>query len=179
LFLSLLFAAGCAHAPGPAQTPSLTAADYYPLALGNRWTYRADLLGQTHDETVEIEGKKDGFFVDNHKGMIEATGAGVRDQHRFLLKNPIAEGTKWKNVVSVTALESYEITRADFPCEVPAGSFLHCVTVESRNRTSQATLVNQLTFAPHVGIVRLETLAEVNGQRIPQASLVLTSFAVK
>ena len=186
--LGFLLALGCAHAP-TSEAPGLTAADYYPLALGNRWTYRADLLGQSHEETVEIQGRKDGFFTDNHKGMLQADAQGVRDRLRYLLKNPIAEGTHWENVVSVSELERYQITRADFPCEVPAGSFLHCVTVESRTRTSQATLVNDLTFAPHVGIVRVETVAELSGspggsdaqapQRIPQASLTLTSFAVK
>ena len=43
----------------------------------------------------------------------------------------------------------------------------------------QRTLVNELTFAPSVGIVRLELSLESNGKRVPQSSFELKEFAVK
>jgi hypothetical protein len=36
-----------------------------------------------------------------------------------------------------------------------------------------------MTFAPGVGLVRVETIAEVKGKRIPQARLELVSFRIK
>jgi hypothetical protein len=49
--------------------------------------------------------------------------------------------------------------------------------VESRNRIdNKTTLVNDITFAPQVGMVRIEVAAEVGGQHIPQHRLVLKSY---
>ena len=180
-WLGILAAAaiGCAHAPQVAK-PTFHAADYYPLALGNTWTYKGEMLGQPGEQTVEIEGETGGYFRDNQHGAVKVDEGGVRDENRYLLRDPIRTGTEWKSTVSVSTLERYRIADGDFPCEVPAGSFAHCVRVESRNRTAQATLVNELTFAPHVGIVRIETYAELaGGQRIPQVKLELTRFSVK
>jgi hypothetical protein len=178
-FLAALGVA-CAHAPEAPPKPEFHAADYYPLALGNRWTYRAELLGQTREQTIEIQGEVGGYFRDNQGGSVKADAMGVRDQNRYLLRDPIQTGTEWKSTVSVSSLERYRIVDGDFPCEAPAGGFSHCVKVESKNRTPQATLVNVLTFAPHVGIVRIETYAETTkGERIPQAKLVLENFSVK
>jgi hypothetical protein len=38
-------------------------------------------------------------------------------------------------------------------------------------------LVNEMTFAPGVGIVRLTTVLESNGKQIPQSSLALLKFS--
>ena len=52
------------------------------------------------------------------------------------------------------------------------------MTVESRNRVEEGTtLVNEMTFAPGVGIVRLSTVLESNGKRIPQSTLALVKFS--
>ena len=101
----------------------------------------------------------------------------MRDQKRYLLRNPIAAGTKWTNVVSVSSVEAYEITAANQPCDAPAGKWEGCVVVESRNRVEEGTvLVNEMTFAPGVGIVRLSTVLESNGKQIPQSTLALSKF---
>ena len=60
----------------------------------------------------------------------------------------------------------------------PAGKWTGCVVVESRNRVEEGTtLVNEMTFAPGVGIVRLSTVLESNGKQIPQSTLALLKFA--
>jgi hypothetical protein len=171
--------AGCAHAPAAKTSPAgLSASDYYPLAVGNAWTYDARMLGEQHVAEVRILRQANGFFEDSQGSKLAVDAEGLRDDKRYLLKNPLREGAEWDNVVSVSAREHYRIAQADAPCQVPAGSFQHCVTVESRTRTSQVTLINALTFAPGVGIVHLTVEAERNGQRTPQSELTLTHYAL-
>jgi hypothetical protein len=51
------------------------------------------------------------------------------------------------------------------------------VVVESRNRVEEGkTLVNEYTLAPGVGIVRLATVLELDGKRLPQSRLELVSL---
>jgi hypothetical protein len=160
--------------------PSQSLAAYYPLAVGNRWTYRVN--GRA-DRTVDVEVLKeeDGYFHDNQGGQLSVDGFGVRDRKRYLLRGPLTEGNQWTNVVSVSSTERYRILQAGVPCEAPAGSFKHCVRVEARNRVdAETTLVNALTFAEGVGLVRIEVSAEKsNGERLPQTWLELASFKLQ
>ena len=164
----------------PRSRPSESLSAYYPLAVGNRWTYRVN--GRV-DKAVDVEVLKeeDGYFHDNQGGQLSVDGFGVRDRKRYLLRGPLAEGNQWTNVVSVSSTERYRILQAGVPCEAPAGSFSHCVRVEARNRVdAQTTLVNALTFAEGVGLVRIEVSAEKsNGERMPQTWLELASFKLQ
>jgi hypothetical protein len=163
--------------PRPAAEP-LSA--YYPLAVGNRWTYR---INGRSDKTVDVEVLKeeDGYFHDNQGGQLAVDGFGVRDRKRYLLRGPLTEGHGWTNVVSVSSTERYRILQAGVPCEAPAGSFSHCVRVEARNRVdATTTLVNALTFAEGVGLVRVDVSAEKsNGERVPQTWLELVSYQLQ
>jgi len=157
----------------------ITAAEFYPLAIGTTWTYEVKLLGDTRSIDVSILRKNgDGFVEDSTGAQFLADTYGVRDQKRYLLRNPIAAGTKWTNVVSVSSIENYEIVAANQACDAPAGKWDNCVVVESRNRVEEGTtLVNEMTFAPGVGIVRLSTVLESNGKQIPQSTLALMKFS--
>lgn len=160
--------------------PSESLAAYYPLAVGNRWTYR---VNGREDKTVDVEVLKeeDGYFQDNQGGQLTVDGFGVRDRKRYLLRGPLEKGNEWTNVVSVSSTERYRILQAGVPCEAPAGSFRHCVRVEARNRVdANTTLVNALTFAEGVGLVRIEVSAEKsNGERVPQTWLELASYKLR
>jgi hypothetical protein len=160
------------------EKAQLNAADFYPLAVGSTWNYEVKLLGETRQiEVTTLRKNAEGFVEDSTGAQFMADAYGVRDQKRYLLRNPIATGTKWTNVVSVSSVENYEITGADQPCDSPAGKWDHCVVVESRNRVQEGTvLVNEMTFAPGVGIVTLSTVLESNGKRIPQSTLALLKF---
>lgn len=153
---------------------------YYPLAVGNQWTY---LVNGRADKPVEVkvlEENAEGYFVDSQGGQLKVDGFGVRDPKRYLLRGPIEAGRSWNNVVSVSSTERYQIVQAGVPCEVPAGAFQNCVQVEARNRVDQGTtIVGTWTYAPGVGMVRMEMAAERNGQRIPQTFLELKSYQVK
>ncbi|HEX8824700.1 MAG TPA: hypothetical protein VF794_32570 [Archangium sp.] len=160
--------------------PSDSLAAYYPLAVGNRWTYR---VNGREDKTVDVEVLKeeDGYFHDNQGGQLTVDGFGVRDRKRYLLRGPLSEGNAWTNVVSVSSTERYRILQAGVPCEAPAGAFAHCVRVEARNRVdANTTLVNTLTFAEGVGLVRIDVSAEkADGERLPQTWLELASYKLQ
>jgi len=175
-----VMAAGCAkrvETQAPVAAESRPAASYYPLAVGNRWTYRVKFLGQEREQQVEIVRQQDGAFVDNQGGQLVADAYGVRDQKRYLLRYPLETGRTWSNVVSVSSVEHYRILEAGTRCEVPAGSFEDCVRVEGRNRVDErTTIVNEMTFAQGVGLVRVQVIAEVGAKRIPQTELRLLSY---
>jgi hypothetical protein len=154
-------------------------AEYYPLSVGNSWTYTVNGRGDRPVE-VKILKEEDGFFQDSQGGQLMVDSFGIRDQKRYLLRGPVETGRTWTNVVSVSSTERYQIVRTGAPCEAPAGVFQNCVQVEGRNRVDeQTTLINTFTFAPGVGLVRIQVEAERDGRRIPQTWLELTSYQVK
>lgn len=179
LGLGALALAGCAHAPSAPEAPAAHARDYYPLAVGNHWSYQTQMLGSDRPLEIAILRTADGYFVDNQGAQLTYDADGLRDDRRYLLKDPIKTGTEWDNVVSVSAREHYRITQADAPCDAPAGHFEHCVTVESQNRTAEVTLHNTLTFARGVGLVRLSVTAEAQGNTIPQTEYALSSYVLQ
>lgn len=172
--------AGCAHSgrDGGSAAPRRTAADYYPLGIGNRWVY--EINGRS-DRTVTVEilrQDSDGFFVDSQGGQLRADAFGIRDPKRYLLRDPLEQGRTWTNIVSVSSAERYAISSVGTPCEAPAGKFEDCVQVEAKNRVdANVTLVNRQTYAPGVGLVRVQVLARhSNGKEVPQTWLDLRSF---
>lgn len=178
--LTAALAGGCVKRAGETQAGPLPVAAYYPLAVGNRWTYQVKLLNEVSEQTVRIEREEHGVFVDNQGGKLSVDGYGLTDRQRYLLREPIEPGKTWNNVVTVSSTERYQILQVGLSCEVPAGTFEGCVRVESRNRLNRrTTLVNELTFAPHVGIVRIRVIAETDGKQIPQTELALKSYEIK
>ncbi len=156
------------------------ASDYQPLAIGNRWTYRGTMGGQTVAKSITTLGIDQGFFVDDAGGRMKIDRDGLRDDKRYLLKNPIARGSKWMAVVSPSSTERYEITGTDVTVETPAGKFEHCVVVHASNRIdSTKQLENEWTYAPGVGIVKIETKLRDGSQLIPQALVELVSHRLE
>ncbi|MBK7864825.1 MAG: hypothetical protein IPJ65_40745 [Archangiaceae bacterium] len=178
LFGVLVVAAGCAHAPPPKREPS-PVAEYYPLAVGNTWSYEGEMLGGPAKFDISIVKEERGRFTDSQDNVLTIDSYGIRDEKRYLLRTPLEVGTRWNNVVSVSSYEQYAIVEAGQACDAPAGRYLNCVVVESRNKgDGEKVLVNTLTFAPKVGMIRIATALETQGKRIPQARLELTRFQV-
>lgn len=184
---------GCAHEPAepPAPAPAQAAARpgkipdsarYFPLAVGNRWTYEATYLGERSTRHVEVVAFRDGDYVDRDGRAMRVDREGVRDQVRYLLHEPLSVGATWTSVVAPGAAEHYKILSVRSPCEAPAGKFPDCVEVESRAivdpRTPGRLLVNRVTFAAGVGIVRVRTALEEGTKSAPTAELLLTAFEV-
>ncbi|MDY7228069.1 hypothetical protein [Hyalangium rubrum] len=181
LVVAALVSTGCAKNVEVEEKPrgATQVSEYYPLSVGNTWKY---VVNGRADKMVEVKILKEegGFFHDTQGGQLMADSFGIRDQKRYLLRGPLETGHSWTNVVSVSSTERYQILRVGAPCEAPAGVFKDCVQVEARNRVDvDTTLVNTFTFAPGVGLVRIQVEAEREGRRIPQTWLELTSFQVK
>lgn len=173
--------AACAPRAAPLPAPAAFADEvgaFYPLAVGNQWHYAGAMLGVRTTRAIEIVRSEGGVFYDNLGGALRLDGHGLRDDRRYLLRGPVERGTSWTSVTSVSAVERYEISAVGQEVRVAAGTFGGCVTVRAATRlTARRVLYNELTFAPRVGIVRLETyLLEDERQRIPQVALELQRY---
>jgi len=188
LAVSATLAAGCAHGPAaptaPARAPAV--ADLFPLALGNEWTWEdqsPSLQGgpRAPPRTVRIlEKTADGFFRDSERGELRVAGNCLQDRLRRLLCGPVAAGTSWTSVVSVSSTERYEIAAVGETVVTPAGTFTGCVRVRALNRAAPGTdLVNEISYAPGVGPVRIETFAVAGGQAVPQFKALLRAYKVE
>lgn len=178
-------ASACARAPVAPPRLAQAPADYYPLAVGNEWVYRdaSPALGtdrQGPTRTVRIlERTKDGYWRDSTGAELRADPDCLHDRDRRLLCAPFEAGKSWASVVSVSSTERYEIVGLGEKVATPAGTFDGCVRVRARNRASPANeLVNELTFAPAVGLVRIETAIVVNGKVSPQARFLLERYRI-
>lgn len=167
---------GVEKRPEVSGTP---AKDFYPLAVGNSWAYQVQQLGAKDTIEVKILKEDNGVFEDSTGAQLFTDAFGVRDQKRYLLRDPVDVGTEWSNVVSVSSVERYKIVATHISCDAPAGHFEDCAVVESTNRVAEGkALVNELTFAPKVGLVRISTLLLNGDQKIPQSTLELTKYTV-
>jgi hypothetical protein len=182
-------AAACARAPAPAEraVPAASApGDYFPLAVGNEWTYRDESPALPPERrgarrTVRIlERTRDGYYRDSERGELRADRDCLHDRSRRLLCGPIAPGTSWSSVVSVSSTERYEIAAVGETVSTPAGRFEGCVRVRGHNRAEPGTdHVLEITYAPRVGPVRIETYAVVGAAVTPQVRAVLERFELE
>lgn len=185
ILILVAFAAGCSAAtvtPGRGAATGPTPADYFPLAVGNEWVWddvSPQLAsGRPGARTVRIvERTSDGWFRDSDRTELRADGDCVRDRIRRLVCAPLTAGNGWKSVVSVSSTERYEIVGVGERVEVPAGRFDGCIRVRAHNRAGPSTEhVMEMTYAPGVGPVRLETWALVDGVAAPQVRAVLRAY---
>jgi hypothetical protein len=179
LMLSVLVG-GCAttqNSTAPSLTPTLSVKDFQPLTIGTTWKYELTLLGAARAVDISLVKQEGQFTLDSTGAKFAIDQFGLRDDKRYLLRNPLTVGTSWTNVVSVSSIERYQILSAGQPCQEAGQQFDSCVVVLSRNTILEdKALENELTFAKGVGIVRVNTVLVDKGQRIPQSSLVLLRF---
>lgn len=175
-----LLGAACAGSTSVAGRPPAELSEYAPIAVGSSWTYDTAYPGQTGEMTVTITGEKDGYFVDDKNGAFRLTGDGLRDRQRFLVRYPLVVGTQWKTVVGPSAVEHAQITSVGAPCASVMGQFDDCLVVHAWIRQSdQMTLHIEWTWAKGVGLVKLETEADLAGKgRVPQVKQSLRRYAV-
>jgi len=198
--LALALSLSCAHAPEAAEPapahPSAPAAapraqgggiaEYFPLAVGNEWVYVDESPSLPPNRrgvrrTVRIlDRTTDGYFRDNERGELRVEGDCVRDRVRRLLCQPLSPGASWSSIVSVSSTERYEIASTDESVETPAGRFGRCVRVRAHNRATPTTdQVLEITYAPRVGPIRIETYVVVGGRVTPQVKALLESYKVE
>ena len=170
---------GCAKKTVRPEERQRQLSEYLPLSVGNSWTYDRVFLGEEGEQTVQIVREEDGFYVDDRGNALAVDAHGIRDPKRYLLRYPLESGREWTTIVSVSSMERYKILDVGFRCEVPAGTFTDCVRVEGRSRIdAEQWMVNQITFAPGVGMVRFEFFLDTANKRIPQGQMVLKRFEV-
>jgi hypothetical protein len=181
LALAVSLPLGCASAPAR-PTVQASPAAYFPLAVGNEWTYADESPALPPERrgsrrTVKIVGRApDGFFQDSDGNSLRAGADCVQDRMRRLLCAPLEKGKGWASVVSVSSTERYEIAAVGERVETPAGPFDGCVRVRAHNRASPSTdHVLEISYAPGVGPVRIETYAVVDGKVVPQVRALLVS----
>lgn len=189
----LPLAALLAACAGPGQRPAgatpsgasaRTPGEFYPLAIGNEWTYRDESPGARQgagSRTVRVLSRtKDGYFKDSERGEVRADADCLHDRNRRLLCGPIATGTTWTSVVSVSSTEKYEIVGVGEKLETPAGLFEGCVRVRATNRAGPGSeLVLETTYAPGIGPARIETFALVSGKVVPQFRAILEKVRIE
>jgi hypothetical protein len=179
-------AAAASSAAAPVRPEAGGPGEYFPLAIGNEWIYvdESPSLPQARRgvrRTVRIlERTADGFFRDNERGELRVEGNCVRDRVRRLLCQPFTVGATWSSVVSISSTERYEIAAIDEALDTPAGRFDRCVRVRAHNRATPSTdHLLEITYAPRVGPVRIETFVVVDGRVTPQVKAVLHSYKVE
>jgi hypothetical protein len=186
--LAAVLLAACAHAPGQAPADAAPAAPdptaWFPLAVGNEWTWidaspRAG-GGVPKERTVRIVSRDaEGFYVDDANGALKSAHGCIQDRVRRILCAPFEPERTWISIVSETSTERYRIAGTGLVVKVPAGEFRDCVLVRASNRAGDdAEIVLETTYAPGVGPVRIETFAQADGRRIPQVKAELRSYRI-
>lgn len=180
-------APGVATAPAPprpgAAAPDPTA--WFPLAVGNEWTW-VDLSpsqepGTARRRTVRIVSRDaEGFYVDDARGALKSAHGCIQDRVRRILCAPFEAERSWTSVVSETSTERYQIAATGLTVTVPEGTFQDCILVRARNRAGgDAEVLLETTYAPGVGPVRIETFAIVGGKKVPQVKAELASHRIE
>ncbi|MDP2344541.1 MAG: hypothetical protein Q8O67_26550 [Deltaproteobacteria bacterium] len=181
LALVIALAGGCATTSNSGGGDK--AGDYFPLAVGNRWTYRI-VPGPPEPQQVQILRRDDdGFFVDDRGGRLAPRSDGVFDGQRFLLQEPLAVDHTWTALPRKQAPETYRITATDAVVTVPAGTFSPCVEVRGEQPTPPGAPAGKLliswTYAKGVGLIRFEQQVQLGSDPpLTTATMELVSFEV-
>lgn len=182
LVLLGLFLAACSGAPPqPAPSPQQAGRDpsaYYPLALGNSWTY--EYTPGARRETIQIVGRDGPWFLDDHRGRVRSDADGVRDADQYLLHAPLTEGAEWTAVQNLV-VQHFRVASIDATVKTRAGSFTNCVVVRNESPLPQnaGKFVTEWTYAPHVGLVQVRTQTISPRGTQDQSRLDLVSYRVQ
>ncbi len=161
-----------------AASPASAVAPFYPLAIGNEWTYELVSGEQRRRETIKIISRDGAWFEDDHRGRLRLDDGGLRDREHYLLRPPLELGKKW-SAVSELVVQRFEVVAVEGSEVTPAGTFLHCVTVRNEQPLpeNRGLFVTDWTYAPGVGMVRLHTsVRSADGKVAPQVSLALVEY---
>lgn len=178
-------ATGTTPAAAGIRAPAPDPTAYFPLAIGNEWTW-IDLSPAQEPRTgrrrtVRIVSRDaEGFYVDDSRGALKSAHGCIQDRVRRLLCAPFEADRSWTSVVSETSTERYQIAATGLTVTVPEGTFQGCILVRARNRAGEdAEVLLETTYAPGVGPVRIETFALVGGKKVPQVKAELASHRIE
>jgi hypothetical protein len=180
------FAAACSTAaprpsPKEASSAAASAAAFYPLAVGNSWTYEVTSAGSSRRDTVQIVGRDGPWFLDDHRGRFRTEPDGIRDADRYLLRNPLTAGARWTAVENLV-VQRFEVISTDAQLATRAGSFEGCIVVRNEQplERGRGKYVTEWTYAPGVGLARLLThTVSASGASHEQVKLELVAYRVR
>jgi hypothetical protein len=161
--------------------PTFKLEDYFPLQVGNRWTYRiSSVHGKPIERSVQIVKRQGGSFVDNFRESYLVDSYGLRNNNvRYLLKYPLRVGTQWLSVTNITSVERYSITEIDRQEKVPAGDYKNCLVVKAREqRAGQGAVEALFIFAPRVGLIKNVAIRDDGSSRRIYNTMELVDFQV-
>jgi hypothetical protein len=179
--LALLLLLVCACKSGPQAAPGGASGEdatlFYPLAVGNSWTYA--VRGADRQETIQIVGRDGPWFIDDHRGRLRYESDGVRDADRYLLRTPLAAGAKWTAVENLV-VQHFEVVSMDANAVTRAGTFTRCAVVRNEQPLGKGgKFVTEWTYARRVGLVQLVTsTVDAQGRQQEQTRLQLVAYRV-
>jgi len=178
VMLAALPQLGCASGSAAAtpDTPAvpLTAAEYYPLQAGWKWSYDIEKDGQhilafyavtsRNGDTATVQAGDDRLtYAITPLGIARKDGNVMGD---FLIKDPLAPGAGW-----ALAEGRAQVVSIGQQVTVMAGTFKNCVVVEETR--SDPTRIGRTTFAPGTGPVTVELEVQEGGRFVTTTRAVL------
>ena len=168
----------CACKSGPQPVDGASGEDatrYYPLAVGNSWTYA--FRGSDKQETIRIIGRDGPWFIDDHRGRLRYEKDGVRDADRYLLRTPLAVGAKWSAVEDVV-VQRFEVVDVNASAVTEAGTVTRCAVVRNEQPLKKGgKFVTEWTYARKVGLVLLVTnTVDPQGKQQEQTRMQLVAY---
>jgi hypothetical protein len=180
--LSALALAACLCAAGLAQEGGKDKS-YYPLKVGNQWTYKLpagqEIVVKVAKEEkvddamcVKLESLVNGMVVASEHlaakadGIYRYTGNGMKvDPPVLVLKLPAKAGETWK-IDSKLAGQSLQgsFTTGEDTVAVPAGKYKTITVKTSDMKIGDATIASTIWFAPGVGMVK--QIADIAGKKV-------------
>jgi hypothetical protein len=169
VFLVALPMIGCAGGSGAvagdAPLGPVSAADYYPLQPGWKWSYDIEKDGQHvlafysvveragDSATVQVGDDRLGYAI-TPQGVAHKEDGVVGD---FLIKDPLAAGAAW-----TLAQGKAQVLSIGQQVTVLAGTYKNCVVVEETR--SEPMRIVRTTFAPGVGPISVEVEVQDGGR---------------
>lgn len=206
--LALVPLAGCMSQHYAEQAPA-AAATYYPLAVGDHWTYQyaPDPKHTRYDvdvtEMKAIEGVNSyavainqtysymavlpsGIYQTAQGDPSKPTSAVVFQPAQRIYKLPFVVGDEWHTPVLLDPanpksqiVSVYGRVENIEDVTVPAGRFKNCVQVTLDDPRDTPSDVTELWFAPNVGIVATQTAVQRNNKPSLISRTELVSYRLK
>jgi len=187
---------GVAQTQAPASPQSREAGgkqkrSYYPLAVGNWWSYKvkdprkktttvkwqvvrkekeADYGPEAYQLTATpVQSDEPTILASRENGIVEP------DTGNVLLKNPLQTGDRWSDRSSFSP-NTYEVISAGKPCAAGGRRFRDCAIV--RERDEKAALVTLKTYARGVGPVSFVYYKGLDEKKV-DSTVTIESWGVK
>ena len=173
-----------------AQTAKPPDARYYPLALGNVWTYRVHRTSaKTKDTTVEwrVTHADQTYQVwpkpmqsDDEAMDLAVTQDGMKEvsSNTFIIKFPIKTGERWSAGRAEVGHQPrvFRVLSVKAPCSVGSMKISDCVTIEDASANGLKIVT---TYGRDVGPVLYRYYQSTAGNEVLIQTVILVSHNLK